>query len=92
MLMHQHLLLSRRAPRLAAALLAALPAAGLPAFSPCLPSLDESLTVRVTVDTPSTNLVLKMTLALLNMPSFRDTTINWLCGQQGQDRGWDMGQ
>ena len=29
-----------------------------------------------TVDTPSTNLVLKSTLALLNMPSFRDTTMN----------------
>ena len=31
----------------------------------------------VTVDTPSTNFVLKSTLALLNMPSFRDTTMNW---------------
>ena len=33
-------------------------------------------TVRVTVETPSTNLVLKRTLALLNIPSFSDTTIN----------------
>ena len=33
--------------------------------------------VRPTVDIPSTNLVRKRTLALLNMPSFRDTTINW---------------
>lgn len=32
--------------------------------------------VRVTVETPSTNLVLKRTLALVNMPSFRDTTMN----------------
>ena len=30
----------------------------------------------VTVETPSTNLVLKRTFALLNMPSLRDTTIN----------------
>ncbi len=36
-----------------------------------------SLSVRVTVDTPSTNLVRKMTLALLNMPSLRLTTMNW---------------
>jgi hypothetical protein len=35
--------------------------------------------VRVTVDTPSTNLVRNMTLALLNMPSLSDTTMNWLC-------------
>lgn len=34
------------------------------------------LAVLVTVDMPSTNLVLKSTLALLNMPSFRDTTMN----------------
>ena len=34
------------------------------------------LTVRVTAETPSTNLVRKMTLALLNMPSFRETTMN----------------
>lgn len=77
----QPLLLSRRAPLPAAALLPALPAAARApcAFSPpCRPAA--SLTVRVTVDTPSTNLVLKMTLALLNMPSFRDTTMNWLCG------------
>lgn len=33
--------------------------------------------VRVTVDMPSTNLVLKRTLALVNMPSFKDTTTNW---------------
>lgn len=32
--------------------------------------------VRVTVDMPSTNLVLKRTLALVNMPSFKDTTTN----------------
>ena len=30
----------------------------------------------VTVETPSTNLVLKRTLALLNIPSFSETTIN----------------
>lgn len=29
-----------------------------------------------TVETPSTNLVLKRTFALLNIPSFRDTTMN----------------
>lgn len=34
-------------------------------------------TNRPTVDTPSTNLVLKRTLALLNIPSFSDTTINF---------------
>jgi hypothetical protein len=33
-------------------------------------------TVLVTVDTPSTNFVQKMTLALLNIPSFNHTTIN----------------
>jgi hypothetical protein len=33
-------------------------------------------TVLVTVDTPSTNIVQKMTLALLNIPSFNHTTIN----------------
>mmetsp|Transcript_8273 Transcript_8273/g.16703 ORF Transcript_8273/g.16703 Transcript_8273/m.16703 type:complete len:220 (-) Transcript_8273:2882-3541(-) len=33
--------------------------------------------VLVTVETPSTNLVLKMVLALLNMPSLRETTMNW---------------
>ena len=33
--------------------------------------------VRVTVETPSRNFVRKMTLALLNMPSLRDTTMNW---------------
>ncbi|KAG7238365.1 hypothetical protein INR49_030962 [Caranx melampygus] len=32
---------------------------------------------RVTVDMPSTNFVLNRTLALVNIPSFRDTTINW---------------
>ena len=32
--------------------------------------------VRVTVDEPSTKRVRKMTLALLNMPSFSDTTMN----------------
>ena len=30
----------------------------------------------MTVETPSTNLVRKMQLALLNMPSFNDTTMN----------------
>lgn len=40
-------------------------------FSLCLAG-----TVRVTADTPSTNLVRKMTSALLNMPSLRDTTTN----------------
>ena len=38
-------------------------------------------TVRATVDTPSTNLVRKMMLALLNMPSLRDTTMNCDCGK-----------
>lgn len=33
---------------------------------------------KLTVDTPSTNLVRKMTLALLNIPSLSDTTMN--CG------------
>lgn len=32
--------------------------------------------VRVTADTPSTNLVRKMTFALLNIPSFSETTMN----------------
>lgn len=36
-------------------------------------------TVRVTVETPSTNLVRKTTLALLNIPSFSDTTMNCEC-------------
>ena len=35
-----------------------------------------ALTVRVTADTPSTNLVQNSTLALLNMPSLSDTTMN----------------
>ena len=34
-------------------------------------------TVLVTAETPSTNFVRKMTLALLNIPSFRETTMNW---------------
>jgi len=34
-------------------------------------------TWRVTVDTPSTNLVLNSTFALLNIPSFSDTTTNY---------------
>ena len=34
---------------------------------------------RVTVETPSMNLVLYKTLALLNMPSLRDTTMNCEC-------------
>lgn len=33
-------------------------------------------TYRVTVETPSTNFVLNSTLALLNIPSFRETTMN----------------
>jgi len=33
-------------------------------------------TVRWTVETPSTNFVRKRTFALLNMPSFKETTIN----------------
>ena len=37
---------------------------------------EEALTLRVTLDTPSTNLVRKMTFALLNIPSFSDTTMN----------------
>ena len=40
-----------------------------------------AVTVRVTADTPSTNLVRKSTLALLNMPSLSDTTMNWLYGK-----------
>lgn len=43
--------------------------------------LRASLAVRVTVETPSMNLVRKMTLALLNMPSFSDTTMNWEKGK-----------
>lgn len=40
---------------------------------------------RVPALTPSTNLVRKMTLALLNMPSFSDTTMNWARnGRQGR--------
>ena len=42
----------------------------------CVMTYRLSGTVLVTAETPSTNLVLKMTLALLNMPSFRDTTMN----------------
>ena len=42
-------------------------------------ALDPVPMVLATVDTPSTNLVLKITLALLNIPSFSDTTMNWLC-------------
>ena len=38
-------------------------------------------TVLVTAETPSTNLVLYMTFALLNIPSFRDTTMNWEYGK-----------
>lgn len=34
-------------------------------------------TYLVTVETPSTNLVLYKTLALLNIPSFKETTMNW---------------
>ena len=34
-------------------------------------------TVRDTVDIPSTNLVRNRTLALLNMPSLSETTMNW---------------
>lgn len=44
------------------------PAAALPA----MPGV-----VRCTADTPSMNLVRKRTLALLNMPSFRETMMNW---------------
>ena len=43
--------------------------------------LRASFVVRVTADTPSMNLVRKMTLALLNMPSFSDTTMNWEKGK-----------
>lgn len=35
--------------------------------------------VRVTVETPSTNFVRKTTLALLNMPSLSETTMNCEC-------------
>ena len=40
---------------------------------------------RVTVDTPSTNLVLKRTFALLNIPSFSDTTMNWTMTVRGKE-------
>lgn len=43
--------------------------------------LDLDATVLWTVETPSTNFVRKRTLALLNMPSFSETTINWECGK-----------
>lgn len=81
-------LLSRSAPLLAAAAPLALPPPALlpPARPPRAAVFSPpaaSFTVRVTVDTPSTNLVLKITFALLNMPSFSDTTMNWLCSQQG---------
>ena len=35
----------------------------------------------VTVETPSTNLVLNNTFALFHMPSFSDTTTNCACGK-----------
>ena len=53
-----------------------LRAASMPPISDALSAALSAGTVLVTVDTPSTNLVLKMQLALLNMPSFRDTTMN----------------
>lgn len=52
---------------------------------------DFEATVLWTVETPSTNLVRKITLALLNIPSFRETTINcrhqhWRINNQHPDR------
>jgi len=49
-----------------------------------LASSDFRCTVRETVDTPSTNLVRKMTLALLNIPSLSDTTTN--CHRSRQEK------
>lgn len=54
------------------------PAAAPPADAAPLPLPLSRLTVRPTALMPSTNLVRKITLALLNMPSLRDTTMNWL--------------
>ena len=51
------------------------PAAGGPLVGPSAKRA-RSGTIRVTVDTPSTNLVRNSTLALLNIPSFRETTMN----------------
>ena len=52
------------------------PAALLPPACLAPAVAEEALTLRVTLDTPSTNLVRKMTFALLNIPSFSDTTMN----------------
>ena len=41
-----------------------------------LPLCYTCITYLVTVETPSTNFVLKRTLALLNIPSFSETTMN----------------
>ena len=56
-------------------------AASIPPISEALSAALSAGTVLVTVETPSTNLVLKMQLALLNMPSYRDTTMNWEYGK-----------
>ena len=50
---------------------------GMPLTSDLADAYLLSGTVLVTAETPSTNFVRKMTLALLNMPSFRETTMNW---------------
>lgn len=64
---------------------AALPRAAAAALPPPPAWLAaELLSERVTVLTPSTNLVRKMTLALLNMPSFSDTTMNCTGGMDAK--------
>ena len=59
------------------------------AAAPCLAFFEAGWTpdllmlFRVTQLTPSTNFVLNKTSALLNMPSFKDTTMNCECGKCG---------
>jgi hypothetical protein len=47
-------------------------------------------TVRWTVETPSTNFVRKRTFALLNMPSFSDTTINCILKEPKEMRLFNL--
>ena len=54
-----------------------LPGRSMPLRSKLADAYLLSGTVLVTAETPSTNFVRKMTLALLNIPSFRETTTNW---------------
>ena len=65
----------------------ALPAP-LPCAAPAASAAGRVGTVRVTVDTPSTNLVRKRVLALLNMPSLSDTTMN--CGVRSGAATWSQ--